>query len=584
MRRLLFIAIIIILLSACTGRRAYRSVLDRAEAVMNDRPDSALLLLDSISGLTADVPEGMRMKFLLLQMQGQNKCDTVFTSDSIPLLLTAYYDEHGTPNERMLAHYLLARAYSDMDDAPAALQSFHDAAECADTTSDDCDYATLNRVYGQMASLFYHQNMFDEQLYALRKAERYALKGGDTLTALLDVDIQALAYDIMDKKDSAMTINQKTYKAFKRLGRNDLAARTLFGILSLNIDRQNYQGLESSYKEYERNSGYFDKNGNIDRGRELYYHTKGSYFVGIAKYDSAEYYFRKCLANASEVESKYAGYHGLSCLYEKTHNKDSLIKYALLTSLYCDSNYLSRNTEDLQRMRAMYKYDRQKKVADEMRSMAEQERLKRITSLVSVVALLIVGGVIILYTKKEKDRKFREMTERYGNAISNLVQAKSDLKLLMEEKESNFVRLIEEKKEQIDSLQRKISEYNAKQKREDVTSLDEKLLSSDIYLVFLNYALKPIDVPTTKEWNELRKSFMEIIPNFHEELMVKHGITLTDYEMCMLMRLGFKPLDIANLMKCQKSTVSTRRQRLFFKMFGRKDTDKELSKYLKSIK
>ena len=40
----------------------------------------------------------------------QNKCDTVFRSDSLQHVLTDYYDRHGTPNERMWAHYLLGRA------------------------------------------------------------------------------------------------------------------------------------------------------------------------------------------------------------------------------------------------------------------------------------------------------------------------------------------------------------------------------------------------------------------------------------------------------------------------------------------
>jgi len=37
-----------------------------------------------------------------------------------------------------------------------ALQCYHDAIDCADTTATDCDYAQLARVYGQMGDIFYN--------------------------------------------------------------------------------------------------------------------------------------------------------------------------------------------------------------------------------------------------------------------------------------------------------------------------------------------------------------------------------------------------------------------------------------------
>jgi hypothetical protein len=54
----------------------------------------------------------------------------------------------------MAAHYMLGRAYSDMGEAPHALQCFLDAVACADTTSLECDFKTLFRVYGQIAKIY----------------------------------------------------------------------------------------------------------------------------------------------------------------------------------------------------------------------------------------------------------------------------------------------------------------------------------------------------------------------------------------------------------------------------------------------
>ena len=75
-------------------------MLDRAESVMNENHSEAITVLDSIgdNGLS----RSQRMRRLLLLTNAQNKCDTVFRSDSILRLLIDYYSSHGSDNDKML--------------------------------------------------------------------------------------------------------------------------------------------------------------------------------------------------------------------------------------------------------------------------------------------------------------------------------------------------------------------------------------------------------------------------------------------------------------------------------------------------
>ena len=123
MRKLLYIISVTILLAACVGSGKERAALDRAQAVINDRPDSALAILDSLEPSSQDFSRPNLRRWQLLRLMAQNKCDTVFRSDSLQLVLTGYYDRHGTPNEKMAAYYMLGRAYSDMGEAPHALSA-----------------------------------------------------------------------------------------------------------------------------------------------------------------------------------------------------------------------------------------------------------------------------------------------------------------------------------------------------------------------------------------------------------------------------------------------------------------------------
>ena len=159
-------------------------MLERAKAIMNDRPDSALTVLDSLGQHKADFGKGYRMRYRLHRLNALNKVDTLFRSTDEAKELAEYFDDHGTPNEQMLAYYLLGRAYYDIHEAPMALSCFQTASERADTTAEDCDYRQLSRVYGQMSSVFYQQYLMRQSLRHSDLEEYYAWKGKDTLNAL----------------------------------------------------------------------------------------------------------------------------------------------------------------------------------------------------------------------------------------------------------------------------------------------------------------------------------------------------------------------------------------------------------------
>ena len=86
--------------------------------------------------------KAQRMRHLLLRSNAQNKAYVDFTSDSIGCLLVDYYTAHGTPNERMLTHYIKGCAYRDMGDQPAALRCYNDAVAAA-ATSAECEEAKI---------------------------------------------------------------------------------------------------------------------------------------------------------------------------------------------------------------------------------------------------------------------------------------------------------------------------------------------------------------------------------------------------------------------------------------------------------
>ena len=147
-----------------------------------------------------------RMRALLDRADNMNRAYIPMTDgiDSLLLEATRYYDRHGTANQQVRAHYLLGCAYRDMGEAPAALQSYQDAVDHADTLSCDCDYMQLCRIYAQMAQIFYEQGLYRQELVHIDLSVKHALKGRDTLAALMSYEQESQAYRNLNMPDSLL--------------------------------------------------------------------------------------------------------------------------------------------------------------------------------------------------------------------------------------------------------------------------------------------------------------------------------------------------------------------------------------------
>ena len=142
--------------TACTEHGDFERRLATADSLMtHEQPDSSYRMLCGMNEEAEEVSEPLRMRHLLLRSNAQNKAYVDFTSDSIGCLLVDYYDAHGTPNERMLAHYIKGCAYRDMGDQPASLRCYNDAVAAADTSATDCNFYQL--IYQLL--LFYQHHL-----------------------------------------------------------------------------------------------------------------------------------------------------------------------------------------------------------------------------------------------------------------------------------------------------------------------------------------------------------------------------------------------------------------------------------------
>ena len=311
----------------------------------------------------ARMPEALQMRRLLLLSNAQNKVYKPFTSDSIGILLTEYYGRNGKANERMLAYYIKGCTYRDLGDQPAALNCFNQAIDAADTSLADCDFRQLCIVHAQIAGIFRKRGLPDEALLAYEKAEQFALMSKDTLSLL---NIAANKSNVMLNKgliDEALTIKEKVAALYFEKGYPQKAAQTRVQLIKWYARKGDFSKARAAMDNYEAHSGHFTADGHVKAGKEDYYHIKGTFYLEKGDTDSAAHYFRLLRHKGKTLNNQYLASWGLTRLYRKSQDNDSLAKYALGTFLLSDSLFNQQAAQNMQNAQAMYNYARHQETA-----------------------------------------------------------------------------------------------------------------------------------------------------------------------------------------------------------------------------
>ena len=289
-KRLIGIIVVgaMLLLAGCSGD-GYTPELHTLDSIINENPDSALRLIDSLSTEAKSWAKSQRMRHSLLTLKAQNKAYLPFTSDSLARDLVSYYDSHGTPNDRLLAHYLLGCVYRDLDEAPRAVECYLDAVNQADTTATDCDYNTMTVAYSQLAKLYHQQLLLTNEIEARRHASRFSYLDKDTAYAIFQIAKTADAYILMNKKDSAELVIKEAQRLYTEYGYLQKALQASLPLLFMYVKTSDrLSEAKQLMNRFETESTLFDSNHELPPSKRQYYSYKGQYYERIGLLDSAE--------------------------------------------------------------------------------------------------------------------------------------------------------------------------------------------------------------------------------------------------------------------------------------------------------
>ena len=125
-------------------------VLQQIDSLCSTDPQRAMHMLDSVSPLLNKNDKYVQVKFDLLKVKARDKADLPLEQNPRMEKVAAFYDTHGTDNERMEARYYLGSTFRDGYDSPNAVKNYLKAIDIAEKSEESIDTVLLVNVYSQL--------------------------------------------------------------------------------------------------------------------------------------------------------------------------------------------------------------------------------------------------------------------------------------------------------------------------------------------------------------------------------------------------------------------------------------------------
>ena len=324
------VEILFLFLLACNRAGEHEALFRQVESVMNKRPDSALVLLESIQNRER-LPERDWAYWALLTTQAKDKLYIRHTSDSVINRVVDYFDGFiffRYRHEKALAYFYKGRVHEDLGDVKKALEAYLKASDFVKGTG---DYKLTYLIESYLGDIYVHQGANDLALKYFNKAKEAAELSKDSLNIAYTLVYLARGHGKQENWTQASDFYKQAIKIARQsqnidvvlIGMQELAsvyARQDSLISALNLMKRTVE-LEIKYDITH------------DFSTDL---VIGNIYRKLCQVDSALFYLEKALGSEN-IYTRRSTYQALYYLYIEADSLSKAIKYNELVNASADS-------------------------------------------------------------------------------------------------------------------------------------------------------------------------------------------------------------------------------------------------------
>ena len=528
----LYLFILTSWLTACHTDSHTTYLLQQADSLLNVQPDSAQTLLRVWEDSMANQPEDIQMYYQLLCIKANDKNYIAHTSDSLILPIVAYYKKQRNKTHLPEALYYAGRVYSDLNDAPRALEYYQQAIDVMKHEK-LIDYNLSSRIYSQMGTLFVYQELYNEAPEMFRKAYWYDSLLKDSTGLVFDLRDIGGAFALKNQQDSAIYYYNQAGEMALQIQDSTLLSMVFLELAGNYIDWGYYS---EGYKKLQIAQQKLDT-----LSISAYYTAMARYYHFTNQYDSAIYYYKNKLYLPSLLH-KAGAYEGLADIAHRQGDIIKALNYYEQYMLYEDSLQQTVRTEAVDRIHALYNYQQFKKENVLLKRQAFKQKRLIFLSTVFLIFLLLIS---IIFWQKQKRKE------------QTILLQQEKLKRLREEiKATQVVRETSQKDLQQTEIWKKLHQPIEK-----------------------NEAIKMTDT----DWTELTQAIEETYPHFVQRLNELCPLSQKELQVCLLIKTNVPLTQIADIVYSSKQGISSLRERLYKKFTGKKGKPKDCDNLIRNI-
>lgn len=525
--------------------------LSLAEKLLEDKPDSALIILQQIHSPDS-LPDKDYAYYCLFRTLANDKNYVVHTSDSTIKTAIAYFGKHKDKKYGTLAYYAMGRVYTDLEDAPQAQECYLKALELGENSE---NHRLLVKINNNLGSLYSYQNIFDMALPLYKKALQYSFQETtkDSLNISFILRNIARAYSRTQELDSAIFY-------FKEATKYSLPVN----VSSILVDLGNTYYEKKDIAEAKK---CIDKAEHSTSNRQTLlpiYLSKGRLLIENGQLDSAGYYLKQS-AQSQNIFTKSSSLEHLVQIALKEKNYKDYVRYNEEYKQLGEEITTRSHFENLRITQSMFNYQQVAKEKNKYEKKASERMILVYQIFILSVLILILFTFFFRKEQAKKKRLLEIKEQQYKRSQRYIEDNKSKIAKLEEELSSKQIQQDEVARQLLEAQKAMLEIENIQffQKQGIIQILEKDFHNTNLYIKI--HGDEDVQLKTS-EWIELRYLIDSTYPDFTKRLIREYNkITEEEIRICYLVKMNVPVKKIASMMHISSSGVSQCRRRLYTK-------------------
>lgn len=387
---IIFICIIPFFFSACNNPQPKASImLQKAEQLIDEYPDSALLLIDSIFYPEKSLNNEDYMRYLVRLVQAKKKTDNQISEDTLIFIARDFFTRKDKdPHITALSWYYSGCIFRENRELEDAMDYYKTAFTYAEKTG---DVALQGLIIYNIGDLLVEQGLYKDALKKYKESAQLYCRNPEKLITCYGA--QGRMFTLIEEYDSAIVYFQRGLDLA-----DSVDNKTLQSVLAQNISI-----VYRTTKQYDKAIDYLNQSFNLnnDSSRILrYYLNLSRIYSDMGQSDSAYWYSAKLKNQVDnhrgDMKLQASIYQVLASVEKNNGNYDEAFKYQDKYTTAIEKITEERLEQSVYEVQRKYDYE-----------IMRNHYIQRISTLQSwaiimLIAIVIGGALFSWYTLKQK--------------------------------------------------------------------------------------------------------------------------------------------------------------------------------------